>query len=298
MSDEPLLIGVPVESKLLSDRNRLAAALDALSTAGLPFSASFDQESGQAILNGASERDLETLVDIVIRIGRIDLKFGALQIACRETLSEAVIIKYTHKKQMAGSGEFASVTIEFEPLRSGSGFVFENRIVDGSIPNEFISSVEKGLKAQKEGGLLAGFPVVDFKAALVGGIYHEIDSNALTFEIAARAAFRELASKNVARLLQPVMKVSVLTPDDFLGGIVGDLNSRGGTVQGTDSMGDAQIVTARVPLGNMIGYLNTLMSMTQGRAHFVMRFDHYETVESPDGDGNNGRFPPAMAMRA
>ena len=231
------------------------------------------------------ELHLEIKVDILRRTYKVDANVGAPQVAYRETLSKPVTVDYTHKKQTGGSGQFARVKIEYEPLPPGSGFVFENEVVGGSIPKEFIPSVEKGIKAQKESGLMAGFPVIDFKATLVDGAFHEVDSNALTFDIAARASFRELATKGAVKLLEPIMKVEVVTPDDFLGGVIGDLNGRRGHVQGTDTRGNAQIVTAMVPLANMFGYINTLRSMTQGRAQYSMQFDHYETVPQAIADG-------------
>ena len=197
---------------------------------------------------------------------------------------------YVHKKQTGGSGQFAEVWIKFEPLERGKGFEFVDETVGGSVPKEFIPAVEKGLKAQKESGLLAGFPVIDFSAKLVDGAYHEVDSNALTFDIAARAAFRELASKGAVKLLEPVMKVEVVTPEDFLGGVIGDLNSRRGQVQGTDSRGNAQVVTAMVPLANMFGYINTLRSMSQGRAQYSMTFDHYEQVPQAIADEVKAKY--------
>ncbi|MGH6873240.1 MAG: elongation factor G, partial [Rhizomicrobium sp.] len=221
---------------------------------------------------------------------------GAPQVAYRETLSRPVSVKYTHKKQTGGSGQFAEVSIDFEPLPPGSGFVFENDVVGGSIPKEFIPAVEKGLKNQKESGLLAGFPVIDFKATLTDGKYHEVDSNALTFDIAARAAFRELASKGAVKLLEPIMKVEVVTPEDFLGGVIGDLNSRRGQVQGTDTRGNAQVVTAMVPLANMFGYRDTLAALTGGGAAYAMQFSHFQRVSRPEDD--HPRFPPAVGMRA
>ena len=172
----------------------------------------------------------------------------------------------------------------------GSGVVFENEVVGGSVPKEFIPAVEKGLKSQKESGLLAGFPVIDFQASLTDGKYHEVDSNALTFDIAARAAFRELATRGVAKLLEPIMKVEVVTPEEFLGGVIGDLNSRRGQVQGTDTRGNAQVISAMVPLANMFGYINTLRSMTQGRAQYSMEFDHYEQVPQAIADEVKAKF--------
>jgi len=272
------VIEVAIEPKTKADQEKMGMALARLAQEDPSFRVSTDQESGQTILKGMGELHLEIKVDILRRTYKVDANVGAPQVAYRETLSRPVTIQYTHKKQTGGAGQFAEVKIEFEPLPAGEGFVFENDVVGGSIPKEFIPSVEKGLRAQKDSGLLAGFPVIDFKATLVDGKYHEVDSNALTFDIAARAAFRELASKGVVKLLEPIMSVEVVTPDDFLGGVIGDLNSRRGQVQGTDSRGNAQVVTAMVPLANMFGYINTLRSMTQGRAQYTMQFDHYEQV--------------------
>src|SRR5215469_2943794 len=254
-----------------------ALAGDIVAFAGLKLTTT-DQESGQTILKGMGELHLEIKVDILKRTYKVDANVGAPQVAYRETLSRPTTIQYTHKKQTGGSGQFAEVKFEFEPLPPGSGFVFENDVVGGAIPREFIPSVEKGLKAQKENGLMAGFPVIDFQARLVDGKYHEVDSNALTFDIAARAAFRELSPKGVVKLLEPIMKVEVVTPEDFTGGVIGDLLGRRGHVHGTDTRGNAQVITAMVPLANMFGYINTLRSMTQGRAQYTMQFDHYEQV--------------------
>jgi elongation factor G len=272
------VIEVAIEPKTKADQEKMGMALARLAQEDPSFRVSTDTESGQTILKGMGELHLDIKVDILRRTYKVEANVGAPQVAYRETLSKPVTIQYTHKKQTGGSGQFAEVKIEFEPLEPGSGFVFENEVVGGSIPKEFIPSVEKGLKAQKESGLLAGFPVIDFKATLIDGKYHEVDSNALTFDIAARAAFRELASKGAVKLLEPIMKVEVVTPEDFLGGVIGDLNSRRGQVQGTDSRGNAQVVTAMVPLANMFGYINMLRSMTQGRAQYSMQFDHYEQV--------------------
>ena len=278
------VIEVAIEPKTKADQEKMGMALQRLAQEDPSFRVSTDVESGQTILKGMGELHLEIKVDILKRTYKVDANVGAPQVAYRETLAKAVTIDYTHKKQTGGSGQFARVKVAYEPLPPGSGFVFENDVVGGSIPKEFIPSVEKGIKAQKESGLLAGFPVIDFKATLIDGAYHEVDSNALTFDIAARASFRELAEKRAAKLLEPIMKVEVVTPDDFLGGVIGDLNSRRGQVQGTDSRGNAQIVTAMVPLANMFGYINTLRSMTQGRAQYSMQFDHYETVPQAIAD--------------
>ncbi len=284
------VIEVAIEPKTKADQEKMGVALNRLAQEDPSFRVSTDQESGQTILKGMGELHLDIKVDILRRTYKVDANVGAPQVAYRETLSRPVSVKYTHKKQTGGSGQFAEVSIDFEPLPPGSGFVFENDVVGGSIPKEFIPAVEKGLKAQKESGLLAGFPVIDFKATLTDGKYHEVDSNALTFDIAARAAFRELATKGAVKLLEPIMKVEVVTPDDFLGGVIGDLNSRRGQVQGTDSRGNAQVVTAMVPLANMFGYINTLRSMSQGRAQYSMQFDHYEQVPAAIADEVKAKY--------
>ena len=284
------VIEVAIEPKTKADQEKMGVALNRLAQEDPSFRVSSDQESGQTILKGMGELHLEIKVDILRRTYKVDANVGAPQVAYRETLSKPVSVKYTHKKQTGGSGQFAEVSIDFEPLEPGSGFVFVNDVVGGSVPKEFIPSVEKGLKAQKDSGLLAGFPVIDFKATLTDGKYHEVDSNALTFDIAARAAFRELASRGAVKLLEPIMKVEVVTPEDFLGGVIGDLNSRRGQVQGTDTRGNAQVVTAMVPLANMFGYINTLRSMSQGRAQYSMQFDHYEQVPQAIADEVKAKF--------
>jgi len=272
------VIEIAIEPKSKADQEKLGVALHRLAQEDPSFRVSTDQESGQTILKGMGELHLEIKVDILKRTYKVDANIGQPQVAYRETLSKPVTVLYTHKKQTGGAGQFAEVKINFEPMPPGSGFEFENDVVGGSVPKEYVPAVEKGLKSEKEGGLLIGFPVIDFKATLIDGKYHEVDSNALTFEIAARAAFRELATRGVVKLLEPIMKVEVVTPDDFLGGVIGDLNSRRGHVHGTDTRGNAQIVTAMVPLANMFGYINNLRSMTQGRAQYTMQFDHYEQV--------------------
>jgi elongation factor G len=284
------VIEVAIEPKTKADQEKMGMALVRLAQEDPSFRVSTDQESGQTILKGMGELHLEIKVDILKRTYKVDANVGAPQVAYRETLTKPVTVDYTHKKQTGGSGQFARVKLEFEPLPAGSGFVFENEVVGGSVPKEFIPAVEKGLKAQKESGLLAGFPVIDFQAKLIDGAYHEVDSNALTFDIAARAAFRELASRGAVKLLEPVMKVEVVTPEEFLGGVIGDLNSRRGQVQGTDSRGNAQVVTAMVPLANMFGYINTLRSMSQGRAQYSMQFDHYEQVPQAIADEVKAKY--------
>ncbi|MEY4879014.1 MAG: elongation factor, partial [Pseudomonadota bacterium] len=286
---EPV-IELAIEPKTKADQEKMGMALARLAQEDPSFRVSTDVESGQTILKGMGELHLDIKVDILRRTYKVDANVGAPQVAYRETLSKAVTVLYTHKKQTGGSGQFAEVKIEFEPLEPGSGFVFENDVVGGSIPKEFIPSVEKGLKVQKESGLLAGFPVIDFKATLVDGKYHEVDSNALTFEIASRAAFRELGTRGAVKLLEPIMKVEVVTPDEYFGEVIGDLNSRRGQVQGTDTRGNAQVIEAMVPLANMFGYVNTLRSKTQGRAQYTMQFDHYEQVPQAVADEVKAKY--------
>jgi elongation factor G len=284
------VIEVAIEPKTKADQEKMGVALHRLAQEDPSFRVSTDQESGQTILKGMGELHLEIKVDILRRTYKVDASVGAPQVAYRETLSKPVTIDYTHKKQTGGSGQYARTKIVFEPLPAGSGFEFENDVVGGSIPKEFIPAVEKGLKSQKESGLLAGFPVIDFKATLVDGDYHEVDSNALTFEIASRAAFRELATRGAVKLLEPIMKVEVVTPEDYFGGVIGDLNSRRGHIQGTDTRGNAQVITAMVPLANMFGYVNTLRSMSQGRAQYTMQFDHYEQVPQAIADEVKAKY--------
>ena len=274
---EPV-ISVAIEPKTKGDQEKMGVALARLAQEDPSFRVSVDEESGQTILRGMGELHLDIKVDILRRTYKVDCNIGAPQVAYRETLTKSVEIDYTHKKQTGGSGQFARVKIVFEPLAAGEGFTFENDIVGGSVPKEYVPGVEKGLNASRENGVLAGFPLIDFKATLIDGAYHEVDSNVLTFEIASRAAFRELKERKAVKLLEPMMKVEVVTPEDFMGGVIGDLNSRRGQVQGTDQRGNAQVITAMVPLANMFGYVNTLRSMSQGRASYSMQFDHYEDV--------------------
>jgi len=284
------VIEVAIEPKTKADQEKLGVALNRLAQEDPSFRVSTDQESGQTILKGMGELHLEIKVDILKRTYKVDATVGAPQVAYRETLSKPVTVDYTHKKQTGGSGQYARVKIEFSPLPPGSGFEFENDVVGGSIPKEFIPSVEKGIKAQKESGLMAGFPVIDFKAMLVDGDFHEVDSNALTFDIAARAAFRELGTRGAVKLLEPIMKVEVVTPEEFTGGVIGDLLGRRGQVQGQDTRGNAQVITAMVPLANMFGYINNLRSMSQGRAQYSMEFHHYAQVPQAIADEVRAKY--------
>ena len=272
------VIEIAIEPKSKADQEKLGVALQKLASEDPSFSVSTDLESGQTILKGMGELHLDIKVDILRRTYKVEANVGAPQVAYRESLGRKCEIDYTHKKQTGGTGQFARVKIIFEPGEPGSGYQFESAIVGGAVPKEYIPGVTKGIESSKENGLLAGFPLIDFKATLIDGAYHDVDSSVLAFEIASRAAFRELREKGAPKLLEPIMKVEVLTPDEYLGDVIGDLNSRRGQIQGTDQRGNAQVVTAFVPLANMFGYVNNLRGMSQGRAQFTMTYDHYEQV--------------------
>jgi elongation factor G len=278
------VIEISIEPKTKADQEKLGVALQKLAAEDPTFRVSTDPESGQTILRGMGELHLDIKVDILKRTYKVEATIGAPQVAYRETLGRRTEIDYTHKKQTGGSGQFARVKIVFEPTEPGSGYEFDSKVVGGSVPKEFVPGVEKGLKSAKENGLLAGFPVIDFKAQLVDGAYHDVDSSVLAFEIAARAAFRELRERGHPKLLEPIMKVEVTTPEDYVGDVIGDLNSRRGHIQGSDQRGNAQAIVAMVPLANMFGYINTLRSMSQGRAAFHMEYDHYEPVPQAVAD--------------
>ncbi len=232
----------------------------------------------QTIIRVMGELHLEILIDRMRREFRVEANVGAPQVAYRETVTRKAEIDYTHKKQTGGAGQFARVKFEIEALERGKGFEFENRIVGGVVPKEYIPGVEKGIRSVLDSGPLAGFPVIDLKVALVDGAYHDVDSSALAFEIAARAAMREGIKKAGPQLLEPIMKVEVITPEEYTGSVIGDLNGRRGMITGQESRGNANVITALVPLANMFGYINTLRSMTSGRAVFTMIFDHYAPV--------------------
>jgi elongation factor G len=274
---EPV-IEIAIEPKSKADQEKRGVALGKMVAEDPSFTVFTDQESGQTIMKGMGELHLDIKVDILKRTYKVEANIGAPQVAYRESLSRKTEIDYTHKKQTGGTGQFARIKVIFEPGEPGSGFQFESQIVGGAVPKEFIPGVIKGLESVKENGLLAGFPVIDFKATLIDGAYHDVDSSVLAFEIAARAAFRELREKGSPKLLEPIMKVEVLTPDEYLGDVIGDLNSRRGQIQGTDQRGNAQVITAFVPLANMFGYIGNLRGMSQGRAQFTMQYDHYEAV--------------------
>jgi elongation factor G len=274
---EPV-IEIAVEPKSKADQEKLGVALAKLAAEDPSFRVSTDQESGQTILKGMGELHLDIKIDILKRTYKVDANIGAPQVAYRERLSRRTEVDYTHKKQTGGSGQFARVKIVAEPNEPGKGFEFENEIVGGAVPREFIPAVEKGLESVLGSGVLAGFPVVDLKVTLIDGAYHEVDSSAMAFEIAARMALREALQKGASVLLEPIMKVEVVTPEDYTGSVIGDLNSRRGQIQGQDMRGNANVVNAMVPLANMFGYVSNLRSMSQGRATFTMQFDHYAEV--------------------
>jgi elongation factor G len=272
------VIEIAVEPKSKADQEKLGVALMKLAAEDPSFRVSTDQESGQTILKGMGELHLDIKIDILKRTYKVEANIGAPQVAYRETITRRADVDYTHKKQTGGSGQFARVKLTVEPNAPGKGYEFENEVVGGTVPKEYIPGVEKGLESVLGSGVLAGFPVVDIKVHLTDGAYHEVDSSALAFEIAARAALREALQKATPVLLEPIMKVEVVTPENFMGDVIGDLNSRRGQIIGTDTRGNAAVVNAMVPLANMFGYVNNLRSMTQGRATFTMQFDHYAQV--------------------
>ncbi|MCQ8781803.1 elongation factor G [Mangrovibrevibacter kandeliae] len=272
------VIEIAIEPKTKADQEKMGLALNRLAAEDPSFRVKTDEESGQTIIAGMGELHLDILVDRMKREFKVEANVGAPQVAYRETITRRAEVDYTHKKQTGGTGQFARVKMTFEPAEIGAGFTFESKIVGGSVPKEYVPGVEKGIKSVMGAGPLAGFPMVDIKAELIDGAFHDVDSSVLAFEIASRAGFREAIQKAGPRLLEPVMKVEVVTPEDYVGDVIGDLNSRRGQIQGTEPRGIAQVVNAMVPLANMFGYVNTLRSMTQGRAQYTMLFDHYEQV--------------------
>ncbi|MDE3080107.1 MAG: elongation factor G, partial [Paracoccaceae bacterium] len=274
---EPV-IEIAVEPKSKADQEKMGIALARLAAEDPSFRVETNFESGQTIMKGMGELHLDILVDRMKREFKVEANIGAPQVAYRETISREAEIDYTHKKQTGGTGQFARVKLIITPTEPGEGYSFESKIVGGSVPKEYIPGVEKGIKSVMDSGPLAGFPVIDFKVQLVDGAFHDVDSSVLAFEIAARAGMREGLKKAGAKLLEPIMKVEVVTPEEYTGGVIGDLTSRRGMVQGQDSRGNANVITAFVPLANMFGYINTLRSMSSGRANFTMQFDHYDAV--------------------
>jgi elongation factor G len=280
---EPV-IEIAVEPKTKIDQEKMGIALQRLAAEDPSFRVTSDIESGQTIIKGMGELHLEIIVDRMKREFKVDANVGAPQVAYRESITRLTEVDYTHKKQTGGSGQFARVKIIFEPGAPGSGYLFESKVRGGSVPKEFQPGVVKGLASARETGVLAGFPVIDFKAVLIDGASHDVDSSVLAFEIAARAAFREAMPQAKPRLLEPVMGVEVVTPEEYMGDVIGDLSGRRGNVKSMDQRGNARVVTATVPLANMFGYINTLRSISQGRAQFTMQFDHYEQVPQAVAD--------------
>ena len=272
------VIEVAVEPKTKADQEKMGMALNRLAQEDPSFRVSTDPESGQTIIKGMGELHLEIIVDRMKREFKVEANVGAPQVAYRETITRRQEVDYTHKKQTGGSGQFARVKLVLEPQEQGKGFEFESKIVGGSVPKEYIPGVEKGVRSVLDNGVLAGFPMLDLKVSLIDGAYHEVDSSALAFEIASRAAFREAAHKAGPKLLEPIMKVEVVSPEDYVGGVIGDLTSRRGQILGQEMRGNATVINSMVPLANMFGYVNTLRSMSQGRAQFTMQFDHYAQV--------------------
>ena len=272
------VIEIAVEPKTKGDHDKMSTALGRLAQEDPSFRVTSDEETGQTVIKGMGELHLEIIIDRLLREFKVGANIGAPQVAYRETITKPYTCDYTHKKQTGGSGQFARIVVEFEPSQPGEGYEFESKVVGGSVPKDYIPGVEKGLNSERENGVLAGFPVIDFRATLVDGASHDVDSSVMAFEIAARAAFREAVQSAGPKLLEPIMKVEVITPEEYMGDIIGDLNSRRGQVGGMDQRGNARVIDAMVPLANMFGYINTLRSSSQGRAQFTMQFDHYEKV--------------------
>ncbi|MEM9969283.1 MAG: elongation factor G [Pseudomonadota bacterium] len=284
------VIEIAVEPKTKADQEKMSAGLQRLAAEDPSFRVETDLESGQTIMKGMGELHLDILVDRLKREFKVEANIGAPQVAYRETISREAEVTYTHKKQSGGSGQFAEVKMILSPVEPGEGYSFESRIVGGAVPKEYVPGVEKGIQSVMDSGPLAGFPVIDFKVALVDGKFHDVDSSVLAFEIAARMGMRDGMKKAGAKLLEPIMKVEVVTPEEYTGGIIGDLTSRRGQVQGQDTRGNAIAIDAFVPLANMFGYINTLRSMSSGRANFTMQFDHYEAVPQNISDEIQAKF--------
>ncbi len=284
------VIEVAVEPKTKSDQEKLGVALNRLAQEDPSFRVNVDHESGQTIIRGMGELHLDIIVDRMRREFGVEANVGAPQVAYRETVSKEAKVDYTHKKQTGGSGQFARVKLTIEPNEQGAGYEFINKVVGGNIPKEFIPGVQKGVQSVIDAGILAGFPILDVKVTLTDGASHDVDSSVMAFEIASRAAFREGAMKAGPKLLEPMMKVEAVTPEDYVGGIIGDLTGRRGQVRGQETRGNAVVISAMVPLANMFGYVNTLRSMSQGRAQFTMEFDHYSQVPQAVAEEVQAKF--------
>ena len=272
------VIEVAVEPKTKADYEKMGQALGRLAQEDPSFRVTSDEESGQTIIKGMGELHLEILVDRMKREFKVEADVGAPQVAYRETITKEIEVDYTHKKQSGGAGQFARVKMKFKPLERNSGIKFNNTVVGGNIPKEYIPGVEKGINSAAQNGVIAGYNVIDFEAEVYDGAYHDVDSSVLAFEIASRAAFRDAVAKAGPKLLEPMMKVEVVTPEDYMGDIIGDLNSRRGQIEKMEDRGNAKVVSSVVPLANMFGYVNNLRSMSQGRASYTMLFSHYDVV--------------------
>mgnify|MGYP000846961315 FL=1 len=280
---EPV-IEIAVEPKTKGDQEKMGAALARLAQEDPSFRVSSDDESGQTIIKGMGELHLDILVDRMKREFKVEANIGAPQVAYRETITKPSDVDYTHKKQSGGAGQFARVKMTIKPGDAGTGFVFENKVVGGNIPREYIPGVEKGIASVLDNGILAGFPLLDIHVTLHDGAYHDVDSSVMAFEIAGRAAFREGAQSASPKLLEPIMDVEVVTPEEYMGDVIGDLNSRRGQISGTESRSNSTVIKSQVPLANMFGYVSHLRSMSQGRAQFTMQFDHYQQVPQAVSD--------------
>ncbi len=286
---EPV-IEIAIEPKTKGDQEKMGLALNRLAAEDPSFRVKTDEESGQTIIAGMGELHLDILVDRMKREFKVEANIGAPQVAYRETITKPTEVDYTHKKQTGGSGQFARVKLVVAPNEAGAGFEFESKIVGGNVPKEYVPGVDKGIQSVMTSGVVAGFPVVDVKVELIDGAYHDVDSSVLAFEIASRAAMREAMQKAAPKLLEPIMKVEVVTPEDYVGDVIGDLNSRRGQIMGTELRGIATVVNANVPLANMFGYVNSLRSMSQGRAQYTMQFDHYQQVPQAVADEVQAKF--------
>ena len=278
------VIEVAVEPKTKGDQEKMSVALNRLAQEDPSFRVTVDHESGQTVISGMGELHLDILVDRMKREFKVEANVGAPQVAYRETITGTAEVDYTHKKQSGGAGQFARMKIVLSPTEPGGGSNFESKIVGGAIPKEYIPGVEKGIGQVAETGVLAGFPLIDYSVELIDGAYHDVDSSVMAFEIAGRAAFREACQKAGLQLLEPMMEVEVVTPEDYMGDVIGDLNSRRGQIEGTEARGVATVVRGTVPLANMFGYVNTLRSMSQGRAQYTMQFSHYAPVPQAVSD--------------
>ena len=284
------VIEIAIEPKTKNDQEKMGLALNRLAAEDPSFRVKTDEESGQTIIAGMGELHLDIIVDRMKREFKVEANIGAPQVAYRETITKPTEVDYTHKKQTGGSGQFARVKLVVKPSEAGEGFKFESKIVGGAVPKEYVPGVDKGVQSVMTSGVLAGFPVVDVAVELIDGAYHDVDSSVLAFEIASRAAMREAMQKAAPKLLEPIMKVEVVTPEEYMGDVIGDLNSRRGQIMGTEMRGIANVINAMVPLANMFGYVNTLRSMSQGRAQYTMQFDHYEQVPQAVADQIQAKY--------